>query len=143
MFVYSDPTGGNFGDNDQVRTFFQQTMQGFYDSFGSRRNSGFTWIEAFDQLAGGQQPTALIIDWRSFPLLASGSLQEIDSNRLMFQDEYVEWLTESDTSGSPARITFITELPEYLQAFAAVGLNELSAAIQAVIPGAVPTAGEL
>ena len=143
MFSYSDPAGRNFLGNGSVQIAFQSKMQQFYDKFGSRPNSGFTWLEAFRELQGGQKLLEQSIEWRAFPLLAKGSDEEIDGQRLQFQDEYVEWAVEKNTDEMPTKITFTTELPEYLEAFAEIGLHELIQAVQDIIPGAAPAIGDL
>jgi len=142
MFEYSDPAGRNFLGNRKAEAAYRQTMQGFYDSFANRRNSAFTWLDAFDELSDGTQPNELTVDWGAFPLLAKATDAEIDRDRFRWQDEYVEWRVER-SDGAIQRITFITELPEYFQAFAMVGTDSLIAAIQDVIPSADPTPQEL
>jgi hypothetical protein len=113
-----------------------------YDSFARRIDSAFTWIEAFQELSGGHSPQSASVAWRAFPLTAGTTDKNIDQNRFQFQDEYVEWLAEID-HGQLTTVTFVTEFPEYFQAFAAVGFSVLTSAIQDVIPGADPTEDEL
>jgi len=121
MFEYSDPAGRNFLGNRKAEAAYRQTMQGFYDSFANRRNSAFTWLDAFDELSDGTQPNELTVDWGAFPLLAKATDAEIDRDRFRWQDEYVEWRVER-SDGAIQRIT---------------------AAIQDVIPSADPTPQEL
>lgn len=142
MFPYSDPSGRNFLSNSSIETNFRQRMEGIYDSFARRVNSAFTWLEAFQQLAGGQPPQPLAVDWFAFPRTSPATDQAIDRDRFDNQDEYVEWHAESN-HGNLSQVTITTEFPEYFQAFAAEGFNELAAAIQDVIPGANPTVAEL
>lgn len=142
MFNYVDPAGRNFLGNLLVEAEFRLKMQTEYESFARRPNSGFTWIEAFGELAGGQTPGSPTVPWKAFPLTATGSDREIDDDRLSFQDEYVEWRVER--SGTKlAKVTFTTEFPEYFEAFAAVGFAALKSAIQDAIPGADPTEAEV
>ena len=143
MFFYSDPAERNFLGSGSVQIAFQSRMQQFYDRFGDRPNSGFTLLEAFGELRDGQQLLEQTIEWRAFPLLAKGSNEEIDGQRLKFQDEYVEWTVEKNADNIPTKITFTTELPEYLEAFAEIGPLELIRAVQDIIPGANPTIGDL
>ena len=142
MFPYSDPAGRNFLDNNAVADIFRQQLQGFYDTFARRVNSGFTWLEAFDQLSGGQARQEVSVDWSSFPITAQATDALIDRDRFEYQDEYVEWRTETNQGGL-TEVTFTTEFPEYFEAFAALGFNDLVNAIQDVMPGANPTAEEL
>lgn len=142
MFQYSDPAERNFLNNSAVASVFQQQMQGVYDGFARRINSGFTWLEAFQQLPGGQLPQQMSVDWSAFPITARATDKEIDRDRFEHQDEYVEWQAETKQN-KLIRVTFTTEFPEYFEAFAALGFNELVNAIQDVMPGANPTAAEL
>src|SRR5687768_2938702 len=96
MFPYSDPAGRNFLGNNAVADIFQQQLQGFYDTFARRVNSGFTWLEAFDQLSAGQAPQEVSVDWSSFPITAQATDALIDRDRFEHQDEYVEWRTETN-----------------------------------------------
>jgi len=141
MFEFLDPAGRDFLGNTAAKRNYQEQMQSFYDRFSALNDSAFTSIEAFDELAGDQQPSQLSINWIAFPLLATGTNALIDTNRFRFQDEYVEW--QAELQGGTGTITFTTELPEYFQAFAFVGTSSLIDAIQDVIPGANPTAEEL
>lgn len=142
MFEYSDPAQRNFLSNPAVETEFRRRLQGMYDVFARRVNSAFTWIEAFNQLSGGQAPAVNSVDWPAFPLTAVTTDEKIDANRLEHQDEYVEWRIEK-SGGKLSRITFTTEFPEYFEAFAVIGSDALKAAVQDVIPGANPTEAEL
>src|SRR4051794_26357699 len=142
MFAYTDPAKRNFLGNAAAQAEFIQRMRGTYDSFARRPNSAFTWIEAFDQLANGQAPQVSPVDWRAFPLTANTSDKAIDTDRLRFQDEYVEWRAEKK-GNKLAKVTFTTEFPEYFEAFAAVGIDALTQAVQDVIPGANPTEADL
>lgn len=142
MFPYSDPAGRNFLGNDAVADVFRGQVQSFYDQFSRRLNSGFTWLEAFDQLSNDVARQEVTVDWSSFPITAQATDALIDRDRFEYQDEYVEWRVETN-QGTLTRITFSTEFPEYFEAFAALGFNELVEAIQDVIPEANPTAEEL
>jgi hypothetical protein len=142
MFAYSDPTGGDFLGDQTVTDFFRSELDRTYDDFAKRQASAFTWLEAMSQLQNGAQPTEKKIDWRAFPLTAQATDGQIDAQRETFQDEYVEWLAEK-TNNQLKRVTFVTEFPEYLEAFAAAGVAQLKAAIKAAIPSANPTDAEL
>jgi hypothetical protein len=142
MFNYADPVGRGFLSNDAVAQVYRQRLQGVYDSFARRADSSFTWAEAFEQLAGGQLPTPVSVDWFAFPLTAQATANEIDRRRLDFQDEYVEWRTETKAN-KLARVTFTTEFPEYFEAFAAVGFDALAAAVRDAQPDANPTVVDL
>lgn len=141
MFEFADPAGRDFLGNAAAKANYQEQMRSFYDRFSAVSDSAFTFIEAFDELTGSQSASQSRVNWAAFPLLAPATDAQIDGNRFRFQDEYVEWLTE--IQGDAGTITFSTELPEYFQAFASVGLSALIEAIQDVIPGADPAAEEL
>jgi hypothetical protein len=142
MFPYSDPAERNFLDNSAVAGIFQQQMQGVYEEYARRINSGFTWLEAFQQLSPGQLPQEVSVDWSAFPITARATDEVIDRDRFEHQDEYVEWRAEREQN-KLIRMTFTTEFPEYFEAFAAIGFNELANAIQDAIPGANPTIEEV
>jgi hypothetical protein len=125
-----------------VASEFQQQLQSIYDSFARRINSGFTWIEALQQLPGGQLPQAVMVEWAAFPITAQATDVEIDHDRFQHQDEYVEWRAERQQNRL-TQVTFTTEFPEYFEAFAAVGFEALVRAIQDAIPGANPTVEEV
>lgn len=141
MFQYTDPVGRNFLSKDAVATEFRLKVQGIYDGFARRVNSGFTWLEAFDQLSGAAFPPKSV-DWSAFPITALVADTAIDRDRLAHQDEYVEWRAEAK-QGKLRRVTFTTEFPEYYEAFAAVGPDALIAAVRDVVPAADPTFEEL
>ncbi|MGH8659248.1 MAG: hypothetical protein ACREV4_12450 [Gammaproteobacteria bacterium] len=142
MFQYTDPVGRNFLSNSSVASVFQQQMHSIYDGFARRVNSGFTWLEAFQQLSDGGMPQPVTVDWSAFPITAQATDQIIDRDRFDHQDEYVEWHAEMQQN-KLIRVTFTTEFPEYFEAFAAVGFDELVNAIHDVIPDGNPTVGEL
>jgi hypothetical protein len=142
MFAYTDPAGRNFLGDAEAQQVFRQRLQGTYDGFARRPNSALTWIEAFGQLSGGQPPSNLSVEWRAFPLTANTTDKNIDKDRFRFQDEYVEWRAETKQN-KLVRVTFITEFPEYFEAFAAVGYEALKTAVADVIPDADPTAADL
>jgi hypothetical protein len=142
MFDYSDPVGRDFLGNSAAKDEFGRVLQGTYEGSARRNNSAFTWLEAFGGLSGGQTSGSQTVAWRAFPLTAGTTDKNIDADRLQFQDEYVEWLAE-EAADKPVKVTFTTEFSEYFEAFAAVGLVALAAAIQDAMPGASPTAEEL
>jgi hypothetical protein len=142
MFDYSDPVGRDFLGNSAAKDEFGRVLQGTYEGSARRNNSAFTWLEAFGGLSGGQTSGSQTVAWRAFPLTAGTTDKNIDADRLQFQDEYVEWLAE-EAADKPVKVTFTTEFSEYFEAFAAVGLVALAAAIQDAMPGASPTAEDL
>lgn len=141
MFTYADPVGRNFLRSARVKENFQRAMAGAYDSFARRSRSGFTWLEAFDNLPRGQA-VAKTVDWRAFPLSVSATDEQIDQNRFSLQDEYIEWRVER-RQGKVTRLTFTTEFPEYYEAFAQVGVSQLKQAVRDAIPNANPTTRDL
>ncbi len=143
MFNYKDPTGTNFLENQGALDEYRAILQSQYLRSASVPDSAFTLLEAFEELASGTVPSVTGVSWLAFPKTASASFEEIDRDRFRWQDEYVEWRTEKDDSGSVTRITFTTELPEYYEALAEVSLDALIAGVKEVIPGANPTVQEL
>ena len=142
MFAYKDPTGTNFLDSQGALDEYRAIIDGFYRSSARLPNSGFTLLDAFENLPTGTSQIDSI-PWRAFPITASASFDEIDRDRDRLQDEYVEWRVERSATGQITQITFTTEFPEYYQALARVSTNALIAGIQDVIPGANPTLDEL
>jgi hypothetical protein len=141
VFQYADPVGRSFLSNTDAADEFRRTLQGTYESFARRINSGFTWLEAFSQLSGGMLPS-VIVEWSAFPITSPGTDAAIDKDRFLHQDEYVEWRAVKKANGLSS-VTFTTEFPEYFQAFAAISASALVSAIQDVIPNANPTTVEL
>lgn len=140
MFQYSDPSGRNFISNGGAEVLYRREMDRNYRRGARVRNSAFTLLEAFENLSP-QQSEIQPVEWPAFPVLAGQSDRAIDDNRFKFQDEYVEWrVTESDGGFT---ITFTTEFPEYLEAFAGIGFDAVRDAIRDVIPGADPAPEEL
>jgi hypothetical protein len=142
MFEYADPVGRDFLASPAVAAAFRAKMQGVYEQFARRPQSAFTWLEAFQNLAGGQAPQTSSVVWLAFPLLAAATDAEIDRDRFRWQDEYVEWRAET-ANGVVTRVTFTTEFPEYFEAFAQAGTAFLVDAVKDAIPGATPTVAEL
>jgi hypothetical protein len=142
MFEYADPVGRDFLASPAVAAAFRAKMQGVYEQFARRPQSAFTWLEAFQNLAGGQAPQTSSVVWLAFPLLAAAADTEIDRDRFRWQDEYVEWRAET-ANGVVTRITFTTEFPEYFEAFAQAGTAFLVDAVKDAIPGATSTVAEL
>jgi hypothetical protein len=142
MFAYKDPTGSNFLDSQGALGEYRAIIDNLYRNSARVLNSGFTLLDAFENLSGG---TSRIdsIPWRAFPITAAASFDEIDSERLRWQDEYVEWRVEKAATGEITSITFTTEFPEYYQALARISIDALIAGIQDVMPGANPTPEEL
>jgi hypothetical protein len=142
MFAYTDPTGTNFLDSQDALNEYRAIIDRFYRNSALVPNSGFTLLDAFENLPAGTSKIDSI-PWRAFPITASASNNQIDSDRFRWQDEYVEWRVERTATGEITQITFTTEFPEYYQALARVSTDALIAGIQDVIPGASPTLDEL
>ncbi len=143
MFNYQDPTDTDFLENQGALDEYRAILQSQYFRSARVPNSAFTLLEAFSELTTEFIPSVTGVSWSAFPKTASASLAEIDDERFNLQDEYVEWSTEKDSSGSVTRITFTTEFPEYYEALAEVSLDALIAGIKQVIPDATPTVREL
>ncbi|MEP0909911.1 hypothetical protein NDI45_03125 [Leptolyngbya sp. GB1-A1] len=142
MFEYTDPTGTNLLDAQGALGEYRAIIDRFYRNSASVSKSGFTLLDAFENLPPGTSKIDSI-PWRAFPITASASPDKIDKDRFSWQDEYVEWRVERSTTGQITRITFTTEFPEYYQALARVSADALIAGIRDVIPGADPTLDEL
>lgn len=142
MLAYTDPTGTNFLDSQGALDEYRAIIDNFYRTSARISNSGFTLLDAFENLPAG---TSRIdsIPWRAFPITASASNNQIDNDRFRWQDEYVEWRVEKSATGAITQITFTTEFPEYYEALAKISTDALIAGIQDVIPGASPTLDEL
>jgi hypothetical protein len=142
MFPYQDPTSTDFLQSQGALQEYRNRLDFFYRFFARVPNSAFTLLDAFKDLTPDTSPTLNSIPWLAFPRTASASFEEIDSNRFRFQDEYVEWRTETQ-AGQVTRVTFTTEFPEYYEALAAMGVDALIAGIREVISEANPTTVEL
>jgi hypothetical protein len=142
MFPYSDPTGTNALLAAGALQNYREKV-GFLDQrFHNVTASGYTLREAFNQLVPGTQAQIATVWWSAFPVTAPATEQQIDSDRMRFQDEYVEWRAERQ-NGTLRRVTFTTEFSEYLQALAEVGVAPLKAEIAKLVPGADPTDADL
>jgi hypothetical protein len=141
MFAYTDPTGtGALAAAGALQNYREKV--GFFDQrFHNVDASGYTLREAFNELAPGTQGRIATVRWSAFPVTAPATEQEIDNDRMQFQDEYVEWRAE--TQNGALRITFTTEFSEYLQTLAEAGVAPLKAEIAKLIPGANPTDADL
>lgn len=142
MFKYSDPTGGEFLGNTTARDHYRSNLGDSYDGFAKEPNSAITWLEAFDFVADPDQINEPIVEWRAFPISVAGSDQQIDDNRFRLQDEYVEWRVNKG-DGDIESIEFVTEFPEYFEAFAADSADALIGAVQAVYPDGTAVTEEL
>jgi hypothetical protein len=138
MYPYTDPTGTGLLESEGALDPFRSEVHGEYRACARERGSAFTLLDAFDSQARRDTVT-----WLAFPRKATATHEEIEAERFTYQDEYVEWRTERDTSGRVTRVTFTTEFPEYYMAFAVAGLDSLMRAIRAVSPDANPTPEEL
>ena len=63
--------------------------------------------EAFNELAPGTQAEIATVRRSASPVTAPTTEQQIDNDRLQFQDEYVEWRAERQNG--VRRVTFTTE----------------------------------
>jgi hypothetical protein len=143
MFAYSDPTGTGFLEASGALAHYREFLHAWYVQLARLRDSGFTLLEAFEELEPGTTPSTATVDWIAFPRTAPVGPEDIDRRRFDFQDEYVEWRTERDGDGRVVRITFTTEFSEYFEALAAQGADVLKEEIARLIPGADPTDREL
>ena len=137
MFNYSDPTAKGVLAAQGALDNFREAMEAQYETATDSDNA----FEKLETIPVGS-PTEFI-EWVGFPVTANASDSEIDSERFVFQDEYVEWHVDKDTNGSVLQVTFTTEFPEYYEALAEVSEAALVAGIQDAIPGANPTTKEL
>ena len=140
MFNCKDP-GGSLKPAKALANY-RQSLHELYRVHAKNPKSAFTFLEAFLEMPPGKVPQEAAVQWSAFPITAAGTNEEIDARRFDFQDEYVEWRVER-SAGKVKQITFTTEFLEYYEALASVGLAELVAGIQAVIPAANPKAVEL
>lgn len=141
MFPYTDPVGLNFLGNAAAESNYRRILDTEYDRTARRTDSAITWLEAFDAVPAAQKDV-VTVSWLAYPLTAGVPDSEIDRDRFAHQDEYVEWRVEK-AGGGVQQITFSTEFPEYLQAFAEVSHADLVTAIQQLDPGANPTPKDL
>src|SRR3954471_19519113 len=88
MFAYSDPTGtGALAAAGALQNYREKV--GFFDQrFHNVDASGYTLREAFNELAPGTQAKTATVRWSAFPVTAAATAQEIDDDRMQFQDEY-------------------------------------------------------
>lgn len=143
MFPYSDPVGSGLLAANNALDGYRLLVHDFDHGVGQLPNSAYVDRDAFLEIPAGAQTNVDTVDWLAFPLTATAPNDQIDMDRLRWQDEYVEWRVEKDGAGRPIRITFIMEFPEYYQALAQVSVNALVRGIQEVIPGTNPTMEEL
>ena len=87
MFAYSDPTGTGFLEEKGALGDYRELVDAQYQRFARLENSAFTLREAFDELAPGTEVAQQAVDWRAFPITAPATHEEIDANRLRFQDD--------------------------------------------------------
>ena len=139
MFPYVDP-GGTLQPAAALENY-RVALDAEYAISSRLEDSAFAAVEAFVGVPAASIQVSTV-SWPAFPRKATVSNAQIDQNRFVSQDEYVEWRVERD-GGRVRRITFTTEFLAYYQALARAGTNALVAAIQAVIPGGNPTPREL
>jgi hypothetical protein len=142
MFAYSDPTKTGFLEQVNALQNYREKVASFDQQFHNDPNSGFTLREAFEELAPGTNAETTTVRWKAFPVTADATAEQIDSQRLRFQDEYVEWRAEKQ-GGAMTRVTFTTEFSEYLQALAEVSVAALKEEIGRLVPAANPTDQDL
>lgn len=140
MFDYTDP--GSTLKPPKALDNYRQLVHAQYRLQAKRPRSAFTLLEAFGELPAGATAREDAVEWLAFPIRFNVGNDEIDANRFRFQDEYVEWRAEK-AAGKLKQVTFTTDFLEYYEALAMVGVNELVAAIKAVIPDANPKPAEL
>lgn len=140
--IYSDPAGRNFLSNSTAQAVFQMTQDDVHRAGARVPRSAFTLPEAFAGLAETDFDSLRNVFWPAYPVSVGQSDTAIDTNRLMFQDEYVEWSVDRNGDGDLV-FTFTTEFPEYFEAFAHDGFDAVRAAIREIYPDAEPTVEEL
>src|SRR5689334_20694081 len=140
MFNYTDP--GKTLKPAKALNNYRQLVHAQYRAQAKRTGSAFTLLEAFGEMPAGKTPREDAVEWLAFPRRFNASNEAIDGDRFTFQDEYVEWRVEK-AAGRVKQVTFTTDFLEYYEALAMVGVNELVAAIKAVIPAANPKPAEL
>ncbi|MDY6936170.1 MAG: hypothetical protein SWY16_00770 [Cyanobacteriota bacterium] len=143
MVTYTDPTHSNLLSQQGALQHYQELIGAFYTNSARIPNSNFTELKAFSELAPEAESQTSTISWIAFPKSAFASAEQIERQRIQFQDEYVEWHTQRNRNGDVTHITFTTEFIEYYEALARVSLEALIAGIRDVIPGANPTVREL
>lgn len=141
MFNYSDPTRTGVLASLGALPAYQATLANMYFKFSSLKKSAFTSLEAFEALSAGKI-THKTITWSGFPVTAAATPQEIDDNRLVHQDEYVEWRVER-VGGQLNKVVFTTEFPEYFMALAEVSSAALKTEINNLFPAANPSDQDL
>ena len=143
MFAYSDPTGSDFLKSQNALEIYRNDINIFYRDCALEPDSAFTLLEAFAGLTPDKGLKIATISWIAFPKQwANKPFNTIDTKRFEYQDEYVEWRTETK-DGKVTRVTFTTEFPEYYQALAKVSADALIAGVKNTIGGANPTIEEL
>jgi hypothetical protein len=143
MFPYSDPTGTGFLQQTGALQAYREAVDRQHQAFHAERDSAFTLVEAFDELAPGNQAQTGTVEWKAFPVTAGAPPAGIDNDRFRLQDEYVEWRVEKNADGSLAAVTFTTEFTEYYEALAQAGAAALKEEIKRLYPGANPADREL
>ena len=143
MFAYTDPVATGLLDQEGALQTYRENIHAFYRSEARKPNCSFTLLSAFDDALADPDTIVSGISWAAFPKVSPGSDAEIDQQRFLHQDEYVEWRVERDDAGRITRITFTTELSEILKSLAEVSEQALLSGVQEIIPGAQPTTEEL
>ncbi len=143
MFAYSDPVGTGLLEQEGALQTFRENVHAWYRQEARRANSAFTLLSAFDSIQTDPDTIQSNVEWAAFPKISTGSDREIDTQRFVHQDEYVEWNVERDNAGKVTKITFTTELYEGLEALAAVSQQALVQGVKDIIPNANPTTEEL
>lgn len=141
MVDYIDPTGTGLLESTGALSNYRRILDRQYTGGASVPNSGFASLEDFAQAQAQPQPSS--VEWRAFPRSRIGVTEaQIDANRPLLQDEYVEWRVER-FGDRITRITFCTEFPEYFKALAEVGVDAVIAAVKEQEPSANPEVFEL
>jgi hypothetical protein len=141
MHAYADPVGGDILQAQGALLEYRALLHKAYRATGEIPRSGFVPLEALDGIPEDQL-TRTTVSWLAFPRAVDGAPEEIDTDRLGKQEEYVEWRVVRGADGSVTRVVFSTEFPEYYEALAAVSLAALQAGVAAVT-GRRPTPAEL
>jgi hypothetical protein len=143
MFNYSDPVGTGLLAQQNALNRYRTLVHGIDRSAALTAGSAYVERDAFLELSTGATPEVNSVSWFAFPKTANSTDEEIDAQRFLLQDEYVEWRVESNGAGGVSRVTFTTEFPEYYEALAEVSMAALVRGIRETIPGANPTREEL
>lgn len=143
MFPYQDPTGTDSLKRQGALDSYRGKLHGRYDRSAQEPATKFVPIARLNALKPGAKTEMATVSWNAFPRKRAGlSPEQIDRDRLQFQEEYVEWMVQK-ANGKLSSITFTTEFATYFQTLADLGFAPLVAGIKDILPQANPTVQEL